>query len=108
MQRQGLGHNLCVTKKPCNIFEQLTPTQKEMLSAATHKDKKAALLVDPKVVIVVGPVESVADDGVTLEFSVHAHTGQLPGASKFVSVKQLLDDKWNEPFARFESLFSRW
>ena len=47
-----------------------------------------------------GPVENVANDGVTLESSAHAHSGQQstahpsvytghqPGASEFMSEKQ--------------------
>ena len=41
-----------------------------------HKDMKAGLLVDPMDVTVVGPVESVADDGVTLESPALLHTAE--------------------------------
>ena len=68
-----------------------------------HKDKKSGILIDPKDVTVVCPVDGVYES-VTTGSTLHAfvHTGP----SDFVSAKQFkeLGEKWDKRFVRYEAL----
>ena len=117
-----IGEDNCVKDKPCKICDGFTPAQKEMLSTPIYKirrDKKAGLLVSPKEVTVLQPVESMDSEptfqspsGQQAQSSVNPpatppSSSQQPAS--FVTSDQLaaIADKWSEQFARMEALLSR-
>ena len=117
-----IGEDNCVKDKPCKICDGFTPAQKDMLSTPIYKirrDKKAGLLVSPKEVTVLQPVESMDSEptfqspsGQQAQSS--ANPPSTPPSSSqqtasFVTSDQLtaIADKWSEQFARMEALLSR-
>ena len=117
-----IGEDNCVKDKPCKICDGFTPAQKEMLSTPSYKirrDKKAGLLVSPKEVTVLQPVEGMDNEptfqspsGQQAQSSVNPpatppSSSQQPAT--FVTSDQLaaIADKWSEQFARMEALLSR-
>ena len=56
-----IGEDDCVKDKPCKICDGFSDIQKEMLATPSYKirkDKKAGLLVSPKEVTVLQPVDN--------------------------------------------------
>ena len=56
-----IGEDNCMLDKPCPIYDGFSDTQREMLSAPSYKmrkDKKAGLLVSPKGVTILQPVDN--------------------------------------------------
>ena len=117
-----IGEDNCVKDKPCKICDGFTPAQKEMLSTPIYKirrDKKAGLLVSPKEVTVLQPVEGMDSEptfqspsGQQAQSSVNPpatppSSSQQPAS--FVTSDQLaaIADKWSEQFASMEALLSR-
>ena len=132
-REKKLGEDPCVKDKPCSLCDQFSDTQKETLSTPSYrirKERKAGLLVSPKEVTVISPVEDLSSaNAPTDNSSAHpsAHpvpesqpsaqpAAQAPAASSastsdasYVTSDQLvaLSDKMSEQFARFEALLSR-
>ena len=117
-----IGEDNCVKDKPCKICDGFTPAQKEMLSTPIYKirrDKKAGLLVSPKEVTVLQPVEGMDNEPTFQSPSdQQAQSSVIPPATppsssqqpaSFVTSDQLaaIADKWSEQFARMEALLSR-
>ena len=117
-----IGEDNCVKDKPCKICDRFTPAQKDMLSTPTYKirrDKKAGLLVSPKEVTVLQPVDNM-DSEPTFQSPCGQHAQSStnspstpPSSSEqtasFVTSDQLaaIADKWSEQFMRMEALLSR-
>ena len=130
-REKKLGEDPCVKDKPCSLCDQFSDTQKETLSTPSYrirKERKAGLLVSPKEVTVISPVEDLSSaNAPTDNSSAHpsAHpvpesqpsaqpAAQAPAASSastsdasYVTSDQLvaLSDKMSEQFARFEVTF---
>ena len=132
-REKKLGGDPCVKDKPCSLCDQFSDSQKETLSTPSYrirKERKAGLLVSPKEVTVISPVEDLssadaptenssaqpsAQSAPDLQPSAQLST-QAPAASSastseesYVTSGQLvaLSDKMSEQFARFEALLSR-
>ena len=121
-RKKLIGEDSCVKDKPCKICDGFTPAQKDMLSTPTYKirrDKKAGLLVSPKEVTVLQPVDNM-DSEPTFQSPCgqHAQSSANPPSTppssseqtaSFVTSDQLtaIADKWSEQFARMEALLSR-
>ena len=114
-----IGEDACVKDKPCKICDGFTAAQKDMLATPSYKirkDKKAGLLVSPKEVTVLHPVDSEptfqSPSGQPTQSSSIPPTTP-PSSSEqtasFVTSEQLtaIADKWSEQFARMEALLSR-
>ena len=113
-----IGEDDCVNDKPCKVCDGFSDTQKEMLATPSYKirkDKKAGLLVSPKEVTVLQPVDNESTfqspSGQSTQPSAH-YSSTPPSASQsasFVTADQLaaISDKWAEQFARMEALLSR-
>ena len=111
------GEDDCVKDKPCKVCDGFSDIQKEMLATPSYKirkEKKAGLLVSPKEVTVLQPVDNEptfqSPSGQSTQPS--AHSSSTPPASQtasFVNADQLaaISDKWAEQFARMEALPSR-
>ena len=74
-----LGDDPCVKDKPCSLCDSLSESQKETLSTPSYrirKERKAGLLVSPKEVTVIAPVEelSSATAPATSSAQVSAHS----------------------------------
>ena len=114
---KGLGKDPCIVGGAiCKICDNFTAIQREMLATPQYqirKDKKAGLLVSPRDVTVLSPVNSSQQPASTADDSAHAQ--HLPGgsddvsSSDFVSKKDFdkLSDQLDEKFSRFEALLSR-
>ena len=118
-RKKLIGEDNCVKDKPCKICYGFTPAQKDILATPSYKirkDKKAGLLVSPKEVTVLHPVDN--------EPTFQSPSGQpsqssaVPPATppssseqtaSFVTSDQLavIADKWSEQFACMEALLSR-
>ena len=132
-REKKLGEDPCVKDKPCSLCDKFSDTQKETLSTPSYrirKERKAGLLVSPKEVTVISPVEDLSSANAPTDNS-SAHPSaqpvpdsqpsaqlstQAPAASSastsdasYVTSDQLvaLSDKMSEQFARFEALLSR-
>ena len=112
-----IGEDNCVLDKPCPICDNFSESQKELLATPSYrirKEKKAGILVPPKDVTVISPV----DTGPTLQSESSAqpaaHTQTMAASSSvsqpagFVTTEQLtaISDKWAEQFACMEALLS--
>ena len=132
-REKKLGEDLCVKDKPCSLCDKFSETQKETLSTPSYrirKERKAGLLVSPKDVTVISPVEDLSSaNAPTDNCSAHPSaqpvpdsqpsaqlSTQAPAASSastsdtsYVTSDQLfaLSDKISEQFARFQALLSR-
>ena len=122
---KGLGKDPCIVGGAiCKICDNFTAIQREMLATPQYqirKDKKAGLLVSPRDVTVLSPVNSsqqpasTAHAQQTISEDDSAHAQHLPGgsdnvsSSDFVSKKDFdkLSDQLDEKFSRFEALLSR-
>ena len=108
--RQGIGDEPCVKDKQCSVCDSFSDEQRELVSTPSYrirKDRKAGILVSPKEVEVIAPIDSSNNAEPT--FSVPPHGPSQPSTSSFVTAEQfsLVNDKWAEQFARFEALLSR-
>ena len=115
-----LGDDLCVQGKVCTLCDNLTDSQRSMLSAPEYqirKDKNSGLLVSPSKVTVVGPVDS-SDEFAMPKDDAHAQVMAGSGPSPvpfaqqstdFVSRQdfEVLNNQLEEKFARFEALLTR-
>ena len=113
-----IGEDDCVKEKPCKVCDGFSDMQKEVLATLSYKirkDKKAGLLVSPKEVTVLQPVDNEpmfqSPSGQSTQPSAHS-SSPPPSSSQsfsFVTADQLaaISDKWAEQFARMEALLSR-
>ena len=113
-----IGEDDCVKDKPCKVCDGFSDIQKEMLATPSYKirkDKKAGLLLSPKEVTVLQPVDNKptfqSPSGQSTQPSAHS-SSPPPSSSQsasFVTADQLaaISDKWAEQFARMEALLSR-
>ena len=128
-REKKLGEDPCVKDKPCSLCDKFSETQKETLSTPSYrirKERKAGLLVSPKEVTVISPVEDlssanaptdnssaqpVPDSQPSAQLSTQAPAASSASTSdtSYVTSDQLfaLSDKMSEQFARFEALLSR-
>ena len=122
---KGLGKDPCIVGGAiCKICDNFTAIQRDMLATPQYqirKDKKAGLLVSPRDVTVLSPVNSsqqpasTAHAQQTISEDDSAHAQDLPGgsdnvsSSDFVSKQDFdkLSDQLDEKFSRFEALLSR-
>ena len=122
---KGLGKDPCIVGGAiCKICDNFTAIQREMLATPQYqirKDKKAGLLVSPRDVTVLSPVNSsqqpasTAHAQQTISEDDSAHAQDLPGGSDNVSSSDVvskkdfdkLSDQLDEKFSRFEALLSR-
>ena len=109
-RHKGIGDDPCVKDKQCSVCDSFSDEQKELISTPSYrirKDRKAGILVSPKEVEVIAPVDSSATAEPT--FSAPPQGPSQPSTSNFVTAEQfsLMNDKWAEQFARFEALLSR-
>ena len=114
-----IGEDACVKDKPCKICDGFTAAQKDMLATPSYKimkDEKAGLLVSPKEVTVLHPVDSEptfqSPSGQPTQSSSILLTTPPSSAEQtasFVTSDQLttIADKWSGQFARMEALLSR-
>ena len=112
-----IGEDDCVVDKPCKICDGFSDIQKEMLATPSYKirkDKKAGLLVSPKEVTILQPVDNEptfqSPSGQSTQPSAHP-SSPPPYSSQsasFVTADQLaaISDKWAEQFARIWRLCS--
>ena len=108
----------------CKICDNFTAIQCEMLATPQYqirKDKKAGLLVSPREVTVLSPVNSSQQPAIsahaqqTISKDDSAHAQDLPGGSDNVSSSDFfskkdfdkLSDQLDEKFSHFEALLSR-
>ena len=129
-RHKGLGSDACIIGGAvCKICDGFTSIQRQMLATPQYqirKDKKAGLLVSPKDVTVLSPVNSTQQQDAA---NAHAqtidagqqhdagtvHAQHLPGGSDnvsssvYVSKKDFnnLSQQLDEHFPRFEALLSR-
>ena len=106
---KGIGDDPCVKDKQCSVWDSFSDERRDLISTPSYrirKDRKAGILVSPKEVEVIAPVDSSATAEPT--FSALPQRPQ-PSTSNFVTAEQffLMNDKWAEQFARFEALLSR-
>ena len=100
-----IGEDAYVKDNPCSICDSFLEVQREYLANPTYrirKEEKSGLLVSPKEVTVLAPVndneptfQSLAGPSVQ---STDQSTSQSPSASSFITSKQFLamSDKWAE------------
>ena len=110
--------NFDLHDKCARCRDRFSDIQKEMLATLLYKirkDKKAGLLVSPKEVTVLQPVDNEptfqSPSGQSTQPSAHS-SSPPPSSSQsasFVTADQLaaMSDKWAEQFARMEALLSR-
>ena len=132
-REKKLGEDPCVKDKHCSLCDNFSDTQRETLSTPSYrirKERKAGLLVSPKEVTVISPVEdlspaTVPADNSSAHTSAHSALDSQPSAqvstqapatssastsdTSYVTSDQFsaLSDKMSEQFARFEALLSR-
>ena len=115
-----LGSDDCVLGKDCQICESLMDSPQKILATPQYqirRDKKSGVLVSPRKLTVVGPVESLEEDSSDQD-SAHA---QLPAGPShapysmsqssgrdFVSRQDfdILNNQLEEKFAHFEALLT--
>ena len=120
---KGIGDDLCVKKKQCQICDNLSEQQKLQLATPTYRVRKElqkkssspSHSVDPADVTVIQKVESkgdVSDRGETPSKKAKKSSHKSPTKKKpsktpvdFQSDLKGVDDKWSERFARLEALF---
>ena len=114
-----IGEDDCVLDKPYKICDAFSDTQKEMLATPSYKirkDIKAGLLVSPKDVTVLQPVDNEptfqSPSGHPTQSSAPPSNPPPPSSAQsasFVTSEQLsaIADKWSEQFARIEAVLSR-
>ena len=115
-----IGEDNCGVDKLCSICDGLSDAQKEIPVTPSYKirkDKKAGLLVSPKDVTVLQPLDQdstfQSPSGQSAQPSVHP-SSPLPSfssaqVSNFITSEQLsaISDKWAEQFSCMEALLSR-
>ena len=120
-----VGEDDCVLKKPCAVWDRFSESQRELLVTPTYrirKDKNAGLLVSPKDVTILSPVDNEptfqpisgtsaqpsAQPASSLLSTIASCTSTAP-TPNYVTSDQLLaiSDKWAEQFARMDALLSR-
>ena len=112
-----IGEDDCVKDKPCSICDGFSEVQRELLATPTYrilKEKKAGLLVPPKEVTVLAPMDD-SKPTFTSPVGPSAHPTAQPTSqdastsTSFVTSEQFMNmsDKWAEQFARMEALLSR-
>ena len=103
-----IGDDPCVKDKQCSVCDSFSDELRELISTPyrIRKDRKAGILVSPKDVEVIAPIDS--DDPAEPTFSAPQGPSQ-PSTSTFVTAEQfsLMNDKWAEKFPQFEALLSR-
>ena len=114
-----IGEDGCVKDKPCKICDGFSASQKNMLATPSYKireEKKAGILVSPKDVTVLQPVDNEptfqSPSGQPSQSPAHPPSTPPSSSSQtasFVTSGQLaaIADKWSEQFARMEVLLSR-
>ena len=114
-----IGEDYCVKDKPRKICDGILVSQKDMLATPSYKirkDKKAGILVSPKDVTVLQPVDNEptfqSPSGQPSQSPAHPPSTPPSSSSQttsFVTSGQLaaIADKWLEQFARMEVLLSR-
>ena len=107
---KGIGDDPCVKDKQCSVCDSFLDEQRELISTPSYrirKECKAGILVSPKDVEVIAPIDS--SDTAERTFSAPPQGPSQPSTSMFVTAEQfsLMNDKWAEQFARFEALLSR-
>ena len=112
-----IGEDNCVLDRPCPICDNFSDSQKELLATPSYrirKEKKAGILVSPKDVTVISPVdtEPTFQSEPSAQPPVHASpmaSSSVSQSAGFVTTDQLtaISDKWAEQFARMEALLSR-
>ena len=132
-REKKIGDDPCVKDKSCSLCDNFSDSQRETISTPSYrirKDRKAGLLVSPKEVTVISPVEDLLSANVPADNSSAQPSAQVapdlqpsaqisaqaPAASSssksdtsYVTSDQFsaLSDKMAEQFARFEALLSR-
>ena len=116
-----IGEDDCVLKKPCAVCDGFSEAQRELIATPTYrirKDKKAGLLVSPKDVTILSPVDNEptfqpvsgtsARPASSLPSTMASSSSPAP-TPNYVTSEQLvaISDKWAEQFARMEALLSR-
>ena len=107
---KGIGEDLCVKNKQCSVCDSFSDEQRELHATPSYrlrKDRKAGILVAPKKVEVIAPIDSADTSEPT--FSAPLSGPSQPSASNFVNAEQfsLMNERWTEQFGRFEALLSR-
>ena len=114
-----IGEDDCVKDKPCKICDGFSVSQKDMLATPSYKirkEKKAGILVSPKDITVLHPVDNEptfqSPSGQPSQSPAHPPSTPPSSSSQttsFVTSGQLaaIADKWSEQFARMEALLSR-
>ena len=107
---KGIGDDPCVKDKQYSVCDSFSDEQRELISTPSYrirKERKAGILVSPKEVEVIAPIDS--SDTAEPTFSAPPQGPSQPSTSNFVTAEQfsLMNDKWVEQFARFEALLSR-
>ena len=114
-----IGEDNCVLARPCRICDSFSDAQKDLLATPSYrirKDKKAGLLVSPKDVTIISPVDTEptfqSQSELSAQPSAHASPMASSSASQppgFVTAEQFtaMSDKWAEQFTRMEALLSR-
>ena len=111
-----IGEDDCVKDRPCSICDSFSEVQWESLATPTYrirKEKKTGVLVSPKEVTVLAPVNDneltfQSPSGPSVQPTAHASV-QGSSISSFITSEQFLAmlDKWVEQFARMEALLGR-
>ena len=107
---KGIGDDPCVRNQQCSVCDSFLDEQRELISTPSYrirKERKAGILVSPKEVEVIAPIDS--SDIAEPTFSAPPQGPSQPSTSNFVTAEQfsLMNDKCTEQFARFEALLSR-
>ena len=107
---KGIGDDPCVKDKQCSVCDSFSDEQRKLISTPSYrirKERKAGVLVSPKEVEVIAPIDSSFTAEPT--FSAPPPGPSQSSTSNFVTAEQfsLMNDKWAEQFARFEALLSR-
>ena len=83
-REKKLGEDPCIKDKPCSLCDSFLDTQRETLSTPSYrirKERKAGLLVSPKEVTVMSPVEDLSSATVPADNS-SAHTSDTKPEKK--------------------------
>ena len=112
-----LEKTIVFVDKPCKICDGFSDAQKELLATPSYKirkDKKAGLLISPKDVTILQPVDNEptfqSPSGQTAQPSALPSSPPTSAQmASFVTADQLaaISDKWVEQFARMEALLSQ-
>ena len=107
---KGIGDDPCVKDKQCSVCDSFSDEQRELVSTPSYrirKNRKAGILVSPKEVEVIAPIDS--SDTAEPTFCAPPQGPSQPSTSTFVTAEQfsLMNDTWAEQFACFQALLSR-